>query len=94
MLLLEKPTFVIVNRNSPFIITRRFVVIDNTKLELLDEKIIYQHGCYKRVKRWYRGSHPIGVTIKGFTGLETVVEQDVIVPMGVFQVINSPPNPF
>jgi hypothetical protein len=88
-MLLEKSKFTIVNRNSLFTIVRRFVVIGDTELELLDEQIVYQRGCYKRVKRWFKGSHPIGVVIKGFTGLETVVEQDVIVPMGTFQV-NSP----
>lgn len=92
MLLLEKPIFTI-NRNSLFTIVRRFVVIGNTELELLDEQIIHQYGCYKRVKRWFRGAHPIGVIIKGFTGWETVVEQDVIVPMGKFQVIDNPPRP-
>jgi hypothetical protein len=88
MLLLQKPTFTIVNRISLFAIVRRFVVIGNTKLELLDEKIIYQNGCYRRVKRWFKGSHPeIGIIIKGFTGLETIVEQDVIIPLGRFQII-------
>ena len=86
-MVLEKPVFVIINRNSLFTITRRFVVIGDTELELLDEKIIYKQRSYKRVKRWYKGSHPIGVVIKGLTGWETVVEQDVIVPMGKFQVI-------
>jgi len=91
MLLLEKPKFMIVDTNV-FKIIRRFVVIGNNNLELLDEHIVYQHGCYRRVKRWFRGAHPIGVVIKGLTGLETVVEQDVIVPMGKFQVIDNPPN--
>jgi hypothetical protein len=94
MPLLEKPIFTIVNRIDLFTIARRFVVIGNTELELLDEKIIYTNGCFKRVKRWFRGSHPnIGVIIKGFTGLETVVEQSVIMPMGSFYVIDNPPNP-
>ena len=69
------------------------MVIGNIELELLDEQVIYRNGCYKRVKRWYRGAHPIGVVIQGFTGLETVVEQDVIVPMGKFHVIDNPPSP-
>lgn len=66
----------------------------NTELEILDEEAIYQNGCYKRIRRWFKGAHPcLGVIIKGFTGLETVVEQDVIVPMGRFQVIDKPSNP-
>ena len=92
MQLLEKPKLTIVNRNSLLTIVRRVVVIGNVELELLDEHVIHQNGCYKRVKRWFRGSHPIGVTTKGLTGWETIVEQDVIVPMGKFQVIDNPPN--
>ena len=89
MLLQEKPTFRIVNIKDLFTISRRFVVIGNFKLELLDEKTLYRKGCYKRVRRWFRGAYPkIGIIIKGFTGLETVVEQDVIVPMVEFKVVD------
>jgi hypothetical protein len=89
MLLQEKPIFTIVNIKNLFTISRRFVVIGNSELELLDEKILYKKGCYKRVRRWFRGAHPtIGTIIKGFTGLETVVEQDVIIPIIKFKVID------
>ncbi len=91
MLLLEKPRFTIVNIRDLFTIVRRFVVINNTELELLDEQVICDYGCLKRVKRWFKGAHPgLGVIIRGFTGLETVVEQDVLVPMVRFQV--NPPS--
>lgn len=94
MLLQQKPRFTVVNMQDLFTIARRFVVIGNTELELLDEKVIYQRGCFKRVRRWFRGAHPgIGIIIRGFTGVETLVEQDVIVPMGKFQAIENPPNP-
>lgn len=94
MLLQQKPRFTFVNIKDLFTIARRFVVIGNTELELLDEKIIYTNGCFKRVKRWFRGAHPnIGVIIKGFTGMETVVEQTVIMPTGRFYVIGNSPNP-
>lgn len=94
MLLLKKPRFTVVNIKDLFTIARRYVVIGNAELELLDEKIIYQNNSFKRVRRWFRGSHPgIGVIINGFTGIETLVEQDVIMPMGRFQVIDNPPNP-
>jgi hypothetical protein len=94
LLLQQKPRIAVVNIKDLFTIVRRFVVIGNTELELLDEKIIYQSGCFKRVRRWFRGAHPsIGVIIRGFTGVETLVEQDVIMPMGKFQVIDNPPNP-
>lgn len=91
MLLREKPIFTIVNIQDLFTFVRRFVIIGNTELELLDEELIYKSGCYKRVRRWFRGSHPgIGTIIKGFTGLETVIEQDVIVPMVKFYVNSQP----
>lgn len=92
MLLQEKPIFTNVNIQDLFTFVRRFVVIGNAELELLDEELIYKSGCYKRVRRWFRGSHPcIGTIIKGFTGLETVVEQDIIVPMVKFN-IHKPPS--
>jgi hypothetical protein len=72
MLLVEKPGLDVVN----------IFVADNAELEILDEKIIFRNGAYKRVKRWYRGKHPgLGTIIKGLSGWETVVEQDVIIPM-------------
>jgi len=93
MLLLEKPKFTIVNRCSLFTIVRQFVVIGNIEVEILDEEIISRRGCFKRVRRWVKGAHPsLGVIIKGFTGLETVIEQNVIVPMGRFYVMDNPPN--
>jgi hypothetical protein len=88
-LLYEKSIFTIVNIKDLFTISRRFVVIGDIKLELLNEITLYKKGCYKRVKRWFRGAHPtIGIIIKGFTGVETVVEQDVIIPMVRFRVID------
>lgn len=90
MLLLEKPRFV-VNIKDLFTIARRFVVIGDTEVEILDEKVLFRRGCFKRVRRWLKGAHPgLGVIIQGFTGQETVIEQDVIVPMVRFQV--NPPN--
>ncbi len=90
MLLQEKPSITIVNIKDLFTIVRQLVVIGNVELELLDEKVICRRGPIKRVRRWFRGAHPgIGAIIKGFTGLETVVEQDVIVPSYKFQVNDS-----
>lgn len=93
-MLLQETTIAIVNMEVLFTIARRFVIVGNTKLELLDERIIYTNGCFKRVRRWYKGAHPkLGLIIKGLTGQETVVEQDVIVPIGRIHVVDSPPNP-
>lgn len=50
-------------------------------MKLLDEKLIFQNGSHKRVLRWFKGAYPeFGVIINGLTGVETVVEVDVIVP--------------
>jgi hypothetical protein len=61
-------------------------------IEILDERILAQHGCFVRVKRWLRGAHPhLGViNPKGWTGVETVVEQDVIRPVATFYVGEAP----
>jgi hypothetical protein len=78
MLLIEKAEPA--NVDIRLLPTRR-IVAGNNNLELLDEKLVYQNGCYKRVQRWYRGIHPgLGLVIKGLTGWETLVEQDIITP--------------
>jgi hypothetical protein len=61
-------------------------------IEVLDEKIVAQKGSLVRVKRWLRGSHPhLGaINPKGWAGIETVVEVDVIKPRTVFQVREAP----
>lgn len=59
-------------------------------IEVLDEQIVYQNGPFRRVKRWLRGVHPsLGVITKGLTGLETLVEKDIIVPTRTFHVIEN-----
>lgn len=89
MLLQEKPLVTVVNIENLFTMIRQLVIVGNNELELLDEEIIFKRGSLKRVRRWFRGSHPrLGVIINGFTGLETVVEQDVIIPAQIFQIID------
>ena len=62
-------------------------------VEVLSEIVLYQKGSYKRVRRYLRGVHPDrGVIIRGFTGLETIEEKDIIVPMGKFTVIDLTPS--
>lgn len=59
---------------------------------LLDEKVIYQSGGYRRVVRWLRGIHPgLGKITMGLTGLETVVEKDYVMPYKTFQVLPKSP---
>lgn len=58
------------------------------KVEILGEEILSQNGSFRRVRRWVRGIHPeLGVIVQGYTGWETMIEADVIKPMGVFHVI-------
>ena len=59
------------------------------EIEILDEHVLHQSGCFKRVKRWLRGIHPtLGVLARsGITGeWETVQEVDVIMAMQTFTV--------
>jgi hypothetical protein len=50
--------------------------------EVLDEQVIFEHGHFQRVRRWWRGIHPDkGVVIRGLSGWETVEEIDRILPM-------------
>ncbi len=86
MLLQENPERAVVDISDLLLFTRR-IVAGNTELELLDEKVIFQKGSFKRVRRWYRGIHPtLGVIIKGLTGWETVADQDVITPKYYYKV--------
>ena len=62
---------------------------ESTRLEILDEKILFKSGSFEKVKRWIKGKHPtLGQIMWGFTGWETVQEYSRIVPMGTFTVID------
>lgn len=59
-------------------------------IEILDEHIIYQQGCFCKVKRWLRGVHPhLGLIVHGLTGLETLQETSVIKITQTFLVVNE-----
>lgn len=59
-------------------------------IEVLDEHIIEQRGCFKRVRRWLRGTHPhLGKLHHGYTGWETIQEVEVITAMKTFFVNES-----
>ena len=46
---------------------------------MLDQQVLYQRGCFKRVRRYLRGIFPErGIISKGYTGFETIEEVDVI----------------
>lgn len=57
--------------------------------EILGYHILHQKNSFRRVKRWYKGVNlELGGEIhKGYSGLETVVETDVIIPTRVFRVV-------
>ena len=59
-------------------------------IEILDEQIISQQGCFRRVRRWLRGAHPqLGVLTWGLTGIETYQEIGVITPIHTFTVLDQ-----
>jgi hypothetical protein len=60
---------------------------DSNGLEILDEQVIYRNNNFIRVKRWIKGRHPeLGKIIWGHTGVETLVETDLIIPTQTFFV--------
>lgn len=55
--------------------------------EILDEKVLDQHGVLQRVRRWWQGVHPEkGVIVKGWTGWETLEERDLFRPLHIVLV--------
>ena len=57
------------------------------EIEILDEHVLSQKGCYKRVKRWLQGKYPeLGTLHLGYSGWETIQEIDVITATHVFTV--------
>lgn len=59
-------------------------------IEILDEEVLYLTGSFLRKRRWLRGKYPeLGQIINGYTGVETVVEVEVVKPMQCFVVIET-----
>ena len=51
-------------------------------MQILSEIVIRDHGTYRRVRQYLPGHHPqLGLLTSGWSGAETVVERDVIVPV-------------
>lgn len=62
-------------------------------MEILGEVVVSQSGGIKRVRKYLRGVHPDkGIIIKGFTGLETMVEIDIIERLQKFVVFDMTPS--
>jgi hypothetical protein len=58
--------------------------------EILDTKVICEHGPYVRIRRWLKGAYPKrGLLTQGITGLETVEEIDIFRPLHCFTVLEE-----
>lgn len=61
-------------------------------IEILDEEIIYENKSFRKLKRWIKGIHPeLGIIVRGYTGFETLIEKEVIIPMKKYEVIEEVP---
>lgn len=63
------------------------------KYELINEEVICNNGCFQRTRYWLKGHvRGLGRTgtvvrfIKGYTGDETEVTVDRIIPLNTFMV--------
>lgn len=57
------------------------------EIKILGEIIVFQSKCWKRVRRYLQGVHPSrGSIVCGLSGLETLEEIDIFVPLHNFQV--------
>ena len=57
------------------------------EIEILDEHVLYQKDCFRKVRRWLRGKHPeLGVLHVGYSGWETIQEVEVMIPTHTFTV--------
>lgn len=63
-------------------------------IEVLDEHVLWQHGYFKKVRRWLLGQHPsLGILHQGYAGWETIQEVDVISPLRIFTVLSEAVKP-
>ena len=88
-MLVQEKLIITINTRNLCAVTRRIVIIGTNKLEILDEQVLYSKGCFKMVRRWFKGAHPgLGIIIEGLTGWETVVDYEVIVPMIKIHIVD------
>lgn len=59
------------------------------KPQLLSERLIKKNGCCEVYEQYYKGHHPRGVDVIGWTGEESRVIKQVIKPPHVFQVFSK-----
>ena len=61
-------------------------------MEIIDQKIIYQKGFFKRIRQWIRGwGHriPDSLQVWGLTGQETLIDREVFVHLHTFFVLEK-----
>lgn len=86
-MLVQEKSIIIINTINLFI--RRIVIIGKNELEVLDEQILCSRGSFKTIRRWVKGAHPgLGTIIMGLTGWETVIDQEILIPMVKIHVVD------
>jgi len=54
--------------------------------ELLSSRIVKKNGCLTVYEEYYKGHHPNGIDVQGWTGLESKVYRQEIKPVHIFKV--------
>jgi hypothetical protein len=58
---------------------------------IVGEVILHQHGCFRRVRQYLAGWHAeLGALHFGWSGPETIVERDIILPARVLYAVPPP----
>lgn len=56
-------------------------------VEIVGEQLLKRHGSLKRVRRYLKGWRPeLGALHQGWQGQETIVEEQIIGPLAIFEV--------
>ena len=62
-------------------------------MELVGEVVIHQTNAVKRVRQYYKGAYPDkGIIVKGLSGIETMVETEIIKSLRKFNVFDITPR--
>ena len=57
---------------------------------ILSQEVLVDRGSLKRVRQYASGHHPLlGKLHEGWSGPETIIEKDVVAPLGVFGTDNT-----
>ena len=84
MVIAERPEIIQIDRSS------KAEDLSRPVPEILGEEVLHKQGSFSRVRRYLRGWHPkLGVLSEGLQGRETIVEEDIIKPIGVFRVLEA-----